>query len=115
MQQIKIAAGPGETLGRPDGLKTAGPIASAAILRLVNEALDRQHGMIPALEPVGAQAAQAKAQHARGQVRVALPLRQNQKAAVIDDQTEAAGPLARAPANPLLSRFEVQRGGAKGD
>src|SRR5205823_125921 len=47
-------------------------------------------------------------QYARRQIGITVAFRQHQKPAVIDDQPKSPGPLARAPADPALSSFEVQ-------
>lgn len=82
---VEIAAGAAVALGQTDGLEATGPVTSAAIARLIDETLDPQHGMMPPRLPVVAEAAQGQAEHAGGQVGIALAFGQNQEAAVVDD------------------------------
>ena len=56
----------------------------------------------------------AQAEHARGEVGIPLALGQDEEAAVIDDQAEAAGALARGPAEPGFAGLEMEGGGAEG-
>jgi len=69
--------------------------------------------MSPLLLPVAAQAFEAKGQNARGEVGIKLAVGQDQKPAVVDHKAEAAGTLARRPAQPLFARFDLEGRGAE--
>ena len=112
---IEVAAGATVTLGQADGREPAGPVARAAGARLLDETLDDQHRMPPPGLPVLTEPAQAQAEHARGEMGITLPFGQDQEAAVVDDQAEAAGALARSPAQPGFAGLEMEGGGAEGE
>jgi hypothetical protein len=46
-------------------------------------------------------------------VGIARACGQDQEAAVVDNPTEAAGPLARTPTDPVLAALEMEGGGAE--
>lgn len=115
VREIIIPAGAGKTRGRPHRFKTTGAVTGAAVVRLLDKACHDQDRMAPTRLPVGAQAAQTHAQHARGQMGIALALRQDPKATVIDDQPKAAGARARTPADPALASFDLQGRRTQGD
>ena len=50
--------------------------------------------MFPTIKPVLAEASQAQAEDARGEVGQALAIGQNEKAAVVGDEGQATGSLA---------------------
>lgn len=74
MREVVVARVAGKAASRANGLKTAGTIARAALLRFIDEALDGEDGMLPTGKPVIAQAAQAHGENARGKVWKALPI-----------------------------------------
>src|ERR1043166_7546389 len=109
MLLIKITTGSAKTRGRTDRFKTTGPVTGATILRLINEAFHNPHRMPPPLLPVSAEPTQNQAQYPRREIGIALALRQNQESAVVGDHPKPSSPLPRAPANPALTRFKMQR------
>jgi hypothetical protein len=113
MLLIEVAARAGEALGEADGRKTAGAITRAAILGFVHKTFDHQHGMLPAGLPVLAQTAQTQAEDPRGQIGKTRPRGQDEEAAVVDDQAQATGALARTPTQPRFARLEMECGGAE--
>ena len=66
--------------------------------------------MAPALLPVTGEPPQRQAEDLGSEVGVAFAFDEQQEAAVVANQSEAASLLARTPANPLLATFEL--GGA---
>ena len=62
-------------------------------------------------EPVAGQAAQAQAEHARGEVRGADSLGQHEEARVVDDEEQALPALQGVPADPAFAGRAAQRGG----
>ena len=113
MREVKVTTRPSKTPRRTDRFKTARSVASAAVLGFINETLHDQHRMLPAVLPIHAQATQAQAKHARGKIGIALPLRQDQEAAVVYDESKAARPLARTPSDPSFTSLQVQRASAE--
>jgi len=71
--------------------------------------------MAPLRLPIGAEAAQGQAEHARGQVGITGAFGQDEEAAVVDDKEPAAGVLARRPPQPALAALEMEGGGAEGE
>ena len=112
---VEIAAGAAVALGQTDSLEATSPVTRAAIARLIDETLDHQHGMMPSRLPVVAETAQGQAEHAGGQIGITLAFGQDQEAAVVDDQAEAAGALARTPTDPLLAALEMEGGGTEAE
>jgi len=55
-------------------------------MRLVDEALDHEDGMIPTSKPIIAEASKAQAEDARGEVGQTLAIGQNEQAAVVGDE-----------------------------
>jgi hypothetical protein len=108
-----LSLGAAVALGQPDGCEAPGPGTRAASARLLHETLDDQHGMMPARRPVVAEAAQGRTEHPGGEVGIALAWGQDQEAAVLDNPTEAAGPRARGPAEPMFAALEMEGGGAE--
>lgn len=72
----------------------------------IDESLDQQHGMAVAGLPVGGEPLERHAQHARAQIGDREP-RQEQEAAVVGDQTQAAVPLCAAPADVGVALAQV--------
>ena len=71
--------------------------------------------MAPLRLPVGAEPAQAQAEHAGAQIGITLAFGQDEEATVIDDEEPAAGALAGRPAQPVLPALEMEGGGAEGE
>ena len=67
------------------------------------------------LEVRSTSAAQAEGEHAGGEIGVARAFGQDQEAAVVDDEGEAAGALAVAPADRSFTGLQMEAGGAEGD
>ncbi len=93
MREVVVASVAGKAASRANGLKTAGTITRAAVLRFVDEALDGEDGMLPTGKPVIAQAAQAHGENARGEVWKPLPICEDEEAAVVGDEGKATGTL----------------------
>ena len=71
--------------------------------------------MAPVRLPVSAQAAQAQAEYAGREIGIAGAFGQDEEAAVVDDEEQAAGALTGRPTNPPLAEFEVEGSGAEGE
>ena len=115
MLLIKIPARAAKALGRPRPPQNRRPGN-----RCRDTATHPRNSRPPAPDAPSAPASRRssrrrhQAQHARGQIGIALALGQDQKPAVVDDQPKPAGALARTPANPALARFEMQGRGTEG-
>ena len=94
VREVEVAGVAGKAARGAERLEAAGAIAGAAILRLIDEALDGEDGMLPTGKPVLAQAAQAQAEDARGEVGKAVAIGEDEEAAVVGDEGEATGALA---------------------
>ena len=105
---IKITARPGKSSRDAHRFKSTSPVAGASITRLIDIGLAHPDRMTPSLLPVWAELPQAQTERTRSQIRVALPLRQNEEATIVDDQRQAAGALPWSPANPTLARLEME-------
>ncbi len=66
-------------------------------------------------EPVVAEPAQRESQDARGEVGQLFAVREDEEAAIVGDQTEPAGALARGPADPAVAGLEVEGGDTEGE
>jgi len=107
---VKVPRGASEAGGGPDGLEATGLVAGALEEGLVHEALDEEDGVPMALGPVVAEAAEGECEDAGGEVGEPLAVREDEEAGVVDDQVEAAGALARGPADPLVAGLDVEGG-----
>jgi len=105
---VEVTAGAPVALGEANGLEPAGPVAGAAIAALIDKALHHQHRMAPPGLPIVAEPAQTDAEHARGQIGIALTLGQDQEPAVVDHEEQSAGARAWGPANPLLAALQME-------
>jgi hypothetical protein len=64
---------------------------------------------------VAGEAAQGEAEDFRGEVGMALAFHEQEEAAVVSDESEAAGLLARTPADPFFPAFEFGGRAAEGE
>ena len=110
MPEVEVAGGAGEAGGGADGLEAAGLVAGALEAGGVHEALDEEDGVSMALGPVVAEAVEGEGEDAGGEVGELVAVGEDEEAGVVDDHVEAAGALARGPADPLVAGLDVEGG-----
>ena len=95
--EVIIPAGAAIAGGQTHRFKAASSIAGAPVFAFIHIALHQDHRMAPVRLPVGAQPLERQRQYSRGQIGIALALRQNQKPAVVDHPAQPPGSLAWRP------------------
>lgn len=91
-----------------DGLEPAGAVAGAFVAGFIDETFHDEDFVPPVLAPIAGETAQGQTEDFGGEVGMALAFDEQQEAAVVADQSEAACLLASTPADPLLAAFELR-------
>ena len=109
---VKVAAHPSEAIGLSQFLPALGAIDGSVKLFGVDEGLDQHDRMPVAGLPVGAQTIQRQPKRTGSQIGK-RSVRQQQEAAIVDNQRQPSSALLLTPANPAVPRAQPARGGAK--
>ena len=91
---IEVPRCPGEAGGGADGGETAGLVAGATEARFVDKALDHQDRLAVMVKPVVTETLEHQGQDAGSQVGKLLAVWEHKETGVVDDQSQASGPLA---------------------
>ena len=100
---VVIARITGKSGARSNLLKSAG--AEAAF---VHETFHQQWALLPTLLPILGDASQRQTQDFRCQIGMALPLDEEQKSAVVNDETQPPSPLPGTPAHPFFPLLQMR-------
>jgi hypothetical protein len=84
-----------------------GLVASAGSVAGIDEGFRNQRHIPKGSEPIFPQSAQASAEDLRGEIGPLASTEQQAEAAILHDELEACFAQARAPANPMITVFEL--------
>ena len=90
------------------GIESAGAVAGAFVAGFIDETFHDEDFVSPVFLPIAGETAQGQAEDFGGEVGMALAFYEQEEAAVVADESEAAGLLARTPSDPLLAAFELR-------
>lgn len=105
MLDIEVAAHTAKAVGLTQFLPAVGHVNGAAKLFGIDECFDQHDRVGVALLPVGAQALEGQAQGTGTQIGTGF-VGQEQEAAVIDEERQAAAALLFGPADPAIPRAQ---------
>jgi len=95
-------------LGLANTAPVGGTVDRAAIARGIDEGFKQKHVLVEMGQPVGVDTTFAQGEYFGAQVR-AMPVGQDQEAAVVGDQLETAVLVPIIPTNPAVARGAFQR------
>ena len=105
---VVIARVTGKSGARSNLLKSAGAVAGAAEAAFVHETFHQQGALLPTLLPILGDPSQRQTQNFRCQVGMALPLDEEQKPAVVDNESQSPSPLPGTPAHPFFALLQMR-------
>ena len=105
---VVIASVPGKTGTHSDLLESARSIAGATEAAFIHETFHHQRALFPALLPILGHPPQRQAQDFRGQIGMTFSLDEEQKPAVVNDESQTPRPLPRTPSHPLFPLLEMR-------
>jgi len=101
-----------KSLRVPDVHPVRRPIHGAAKTLRVDKGFQQHHPVTEACFPIAGPTPLAQCQNARPQVRN-VPRRQDEKAAVVDDQLQAAVAMTEVPTDPAIAHRALEGAGGK--
>ncbi len=107
---VEVAVIAGEAAGRTE-VEPAGGVVTRSFIPLgIDETLGHEHRVTVRGQPVGGEPAGAAGEQVAGQVGRVGALHQQEKTAVLRDETQPRSALGLGPAEPAIAWAQVQRG-----
>ena len=91
-----------------DLLESARSVAGATEAAFVHKTFHHQRPLFPALLPILGDPPQRQAQDFRGQIGMTFSLDEEQKPAVVNDESQTPSPLLGTPAHPFFPLIEMR-------